>query len=109
MSSVAPSGRICSPAAVEPVKEIARTTGGTVIAAPTSPARPLKKLSTPFGIPAAAKASVNLSPESGASEDGLNTTVFPAIRAGAILRAGIETGKFHGVMTDTTPSGSRSV
>ena len=46
---------------------------------------------------------------SGASEEGLNTTVLPVTSAGAILRAGIEIGKFHGVMTLTTPSGSRAL
>ena len=46
---------------------------------------------------------------SGASEEGLKTTALPVISAGAILRAGIEIGKFHGVITETTPSGSRAL
>jgi len=41
------------------------------------------------------------------SDDGLKTTVLPVTSAGAILRAGIDTGKFHGEITVTTPSGSR--
>ena len=52
-------------------------------------------------------ASTRRMPDSGASEEGLNTTVLPVMSAGAILRAGIEAGKFHGEMTVTTPSGSR--
>src|SRR5204862_7424250 len=99
---------ICAPAAVEPVKEMARTTGDSVITGPTSPAAPVMKLSAPLGNPACASASARRKPESGASEEGLNTTVLPVTSAGAILRAGIDTGKFHGVITLTTPRRSRA-
>ncbi|MNT76770.1 hypothetical protein D3C72_2158170 [compost metagenome] len=34
------------------------------------------------------------------------TTVQPAAKAGAILRAIIASGKFHGVIAATTPTGS---
>ena len=74
---------------------------------PTSPARPVTKFSTPLGQPACTSASVKRKPDSGASEEGLKTTVFPMARAGAILRAGMEAGKFQGEITVTTPSGSR--
>ncbi len=40
---------------------------------------------------------------------GFHTTVLPAARAGAIFHAGIWIGKFHGVITPTTPSGLRTV
>ena len=36
-------------------------------------------------------------------------TALPAISAGAIFQAGIASGKFHGVMHATTPSGWRVV
>jgi hypothetical protein len=39
----------------------------------------------------------------------LKTTVLPVISAGAILRAGIEIGKFQGVIAVATPSGSRAL
>ncbi|HVW45320.1 MAG TPA: hypothetical protein VHC18_28610 [Amycolatopsis sp.] len=43
---------------------------------------------------------------SGVSVAGLMTTAFPAMSAGASLRAGVRNGSFHGVMSSTTPSGS---
>ena len=42
------------------------------------------------------------------SSAGLHTTVQPAASAGAILRAIIAAGKFHGVIAATTPTGSFS-
>ena len=39
----------------------------------------------------------------------MNTTVLPATSAGAIFQAGMQTGKFQGVMQATTPSGWRTV
>ena len=38
---------------------------------------------------------------------GLKTTVFPQTSAGAIFQDGIAIGKFHGVITPTTPIGCR--
>ena len=40
---------------------------------------------------------------------GLNTTVLPNASAGAIFHAGIAIGKFHGVISPTTPIGSRVI
>ncbi len=40
---------------------------------------------------------------------GLNTTVLPATSAGAIFQDGIAIGKFHGVITPTTPIGIRTL
>ena len=37
------------------------------------------------------------------------TTVFPYASAGAAFHAGIAAGKFHGVISATTPSGRRVV
>ena len=51
-------------------------------------------------------AAASRSPISGVIGDGLNTTVFPAASAGPILRLARLSGKFHGVMTPTTPTGS---
>ena len=43
---------------------------------------------------------------SGVADEGRSTTVQPAARAGAILRAIMEDGKFQGVIAPTTPTGS---
>ncbi len=51
-------------------------------------------------------AAASRSPISGVIGDGLKTTVFPAANAGPILRLARLSGKFHGVMTPTTPTGS---
>ena len=40
---------------------------------------------------------------------GLNTTVLPATSAGTIFQDGIAIGKFHGVITPTTPIGIRTL
>ena len=45
---------------------------------------------------------------SGATEAGFNTTVLPQISAGASFQAGIALGKFHGVISATTPTGLRT-
>ena len=64
-------------------------------------------LSTPAGTPASCASSTRASEVSGVSSAGLQTTVQPAARAGAILRAIMAAGKFQGVMAATTPTGSR--
>ena len=46
---------------------------------------------------------------SGVSSAGLNTTVLPQTSAGAIFQVGIAIGKFHGVITPTTPTGIRTL
>ena len=62
--------------------------------------------STPGGTPASCASSTSASEVSGVSSAGLPTTVQPAASAGAILRAIIASGKFHGVIAATTPTGS---
>ena len=44
---------------------------------------------------------------SGAADAGFSTTVLPQISAGASFHAGIALGKFHGVISPTTPIGLR--
>ncbi|MCY1235973.1 hypothetical protein D9M72_486070 [compost metagenome] len=65
-------------------------------------------LSTPAGMPACCASHTSASAVSGVSSAGLATTVQPAASAGAILRAIIASGKFHGVIAATTPTGSFS-
>ena len=64
--------------------------------------------STPAGTPASSASLTSASEVSGVSSAGLATTVQPAASAGAILRAIMAAGKFHGVMVATTPTGSFS-
>ena len=40
---------------------------------------------------------------------GLKTTVLPQTSAGTIFQDGIAIGKFHGVITPTTPIGVRTL
>ena len=65
--------------------------------------------STPFGTPARSKMDTTAVAVAGVSDAGLKTTVLPLTSAGAIFHTGIATGKFHGVMQATTPTGSRTV
>ena len=46
--------------------------------------------------------------ESGVISDGLMTMQFPAASAGAIFQLVNMSGKFHGTIWPTTPTGSRS-
>jgi hypothetical protein len=57
--------------------------------------------------PASTNAAASRSPISGVIGEGLKTTVLPAASAGPILRLARLSGKFHGVITATTPTGSR--
>ena len=45
----------------------------------------------------------------GVADAGLRTRVLPAARAGATFHAAIISGKFHGMIAPTTPTGSRRV
>ncbi len=46
---------------------------------------------------------------SGVSSAGFSTSVLPAASAGPIFQEAIASGKFQGVISPTTPSGSRKV
>ncbi len=60
-------------------------------------------------MPASSAISANRSAVSGVSSAGLSTAVFPAASAGASFQEAITSGKFHGTISPTTPSGSRTV
>ena len=51
----------------------------------------------------------NSSAVSGVSSAGFSTTVLPAASAGPSFQEAIVSGKFQGVISPTTPSGSRNV
>jgi hypothetical protein len=60
-------------------------------------------------MPASAASSANRSAVSGVSPAGFSTTVLPAASAGASFQEAMVSGKFHGTISPTTPSGSRKV
>ena len=66
-------------------------------------------MSTPSGIPASIASSPIRIAVSGVSSAGFRTTVLPAASAGAKPQPAMGIGKFHGTITDTTPSGSWKV
>ena len=70
---------------------------------------PTTTLITPSGMPASSASSAKRSAESGVSSAGFSTTVLPAASAGPSFHAAIASGKFHGTISPTTPSGSRTV
>ena len=72
---------------------------------PIAGASPVRRLSTPAGMPARSANSPSASAVSGVSGAGLATTVQPTASAGATLRVIMAAGKFHGVIAATTPIG----
>jgi hypothetical protein len=61
------------------------------------------------GIPAVSARRASSIAEADVISDGFSTIVLPAARAGASDMMAMNVGEFHGVITPTTPSGSRSV
>ena len=97
------------PTAVLPVNEIALTSGCATSGSPTSGPSPWTMLSTPVGKPMPAASSPSSVAVCGVTSDGLATTVLPAASAGAIFQVNRYSGRFHGEIVPTTPSGWRSV
>src|SRR3954454_10584144 len=97
------------PTSVEPVNAIFATSGCSTSRVPHSRPGPATTLTTPSGSPASTASFSNSTAVSGVSSAGFSTIVLPAARAGASFHAAIVSGKFHGVMSPTTPSGSRKV
>ena len=100
---------ICLPVEVSPVNAILSMPGWSTIIWPTDAPGPVITLSTPAGTPASTAASARASAVSGVWLAGLMITVLPQARAGATFHAVSSSGKFHGTMAATTPTGSRSV
>ena len=99
---------ISRPTSVEPVKATLSTPSWAASAAPASP-NPVTMLTTPAGSPASSISSPSRSAESGVCSAGLSTTVTPAASAGPSFQAAISSGKFHGMICPTTPTGSLRV
>ena len=96
------------PVADEPVNETLATSGCAISAWPTSPA-PFTTLKAPAGMPASTARSAIRNSTSGVNSLGLTTTVQPVVSAAAIFQMPIISGKFHGTIAATTPTGSRRV
>ncbi len=95
------------PTAVEPVKEIIATSGWAASAPPGS-ASPGSTCSTPAGSPASSNSRASRTPpETAVCTSGFRMTALPRASAGATARADRISGKFHGLITPTTPSGTR--
>ncbi|VWB90748.1 hypothetical protein BLA6993_04328 [Burkholderia lata] len=95
------------PTRVEPVNDSLRTTDELVSVSPIATASPDTTLNTPAGTPARSASTASANADSGVSSDGFSTIVQPAASAGPALRVIIASGKFHGVIAATTPTGSR--
>ncbi len=91
------------PVAAEPVN-ITMSTSSTS-AAPVSP-RPVATWKVPSGRPHSASISAISSEVRGVTSDGFSTTALPAARAGMQSPNELLSGKFHGPITPTTPSGA---
>ncbi len=70
---------------------------------------PGSTLNTPSGTPASATSAARRIALNGERSEGLRTTELPAASAGAIFHDAINSGKFHGTITATTPTGSRVI
>ncbi len=99
----------CWPTSVEPVKPIFATSGCSISRCPTTEPLPATMLTTPSGNPASSASSPSRSVESGVSSAGFSTTVLPHASAGPSFHEAMLSGKFQGVISPTTPSGSRNV
>src|SRR6185312_1650681 len=98
-----------APTALEPVNEMPRTAECSSSGVPTLGPIPCTTLNTPGGSLAATAVSARSDATCADISDGLSTTVLPNASAGAAFQSGIASGKFHGVMSATTPNGSCSV
>ena len=105
----AASAMIADPISVEPVNPTLETRGSVTSALPTLDPGPGRTDIVPSGSPASARISASRSSESGVSDAGLTTIVFPHASAGESFHVAITSGKFHGVISAHTPTGSRSV
>ena len=97
------------PVSVCPVKATLLTFLCDTRASPISAPEPCTTFSTPGGSPAELMTSMAFCVASGVVDAGFSTTVQPVARAGQTLFAINVSGKFHGVIAATTPTGRRIV
>ena len=84
----------------EPVRMTPPTRESVTSARPTSSSGQGTNCKTSRGTPAAQRACASPQPTSTASGAGLRTTALPAASAASTPPAGMESGKFHGGVTD---------
>ena len=104
----ADSARRCRPTAVEPVNVSLRSRGSASSASVASSSDETTTFRTPGGAPAPSTISASARADSGVRADGRSTTVQPAASAAATPRAGIASGKFHGLTIRQGPRGDGS-
>ena len=97
------------PTSVEPVNTILRTSGWVTNRSPITEPLPGNTWNTSSGSPASSASSPSRIVVSGVHSAGLMSTALPAASAGAKPHDAIGIGKFHGVITPMTPSGSLKV
>ena len=96
---------ISRPVVVSPVKATFATRSLLASGLPASTPKPLTMFSTPSGSRSPISWA-NSRIEAGVCSAGLRTTQLPAAIAGASFQVAISSGKFHGMICATTPSGS---
>lgn len=99
---------ISLPTSVDPVNAILSIPGCRTIILPTSD-RPVTMFKTPAGTPASTANSPNRSALRDVRLAGFHTIVLPQASAGPSFQEANRSGKFHGTMSPTTPTGSRNV
>ena len=106
----APFSMMRCPTAVEPVNEIMSTFGESVSSSPTRWSDDVTTLTTPGGmsVRSAIRRPRNVAFH-GVSGAGLTISVLPVASACPTLCSVTSTGKFHGTMAPTTPTGSRQI
>src|SRR5258708_7776693 len=92
------------PTAVEPVNAILSMPGCCTIALPTEPG-PVTILITPGGTPASIANFPNRNVVNDVWLAGFQTIVFPQASAGPTFQEASSSGKFHGTINPTTPTG----
>lgn len=97
----------CLPILVEPVKVMQSTSMCMASASPTVLPKPGSTLNTPSGMPASLARPAMRRAVSGDFSEGFRITELPVASAGPSFQQAITSGKFHGTMAATTPSGSR--
>ena len=108
MSRSAAAPAIRRPVATEPVKAILRTSGWSTSGAGVR-AVAADDVEHPVGQPGSRASSPSSSVLVEVASAALTTRVLPAASAGAISLAAWFSGAFQGVITPTTPHGSRRV
>ncbi|MNT77028.1 hypothetical protein D3C72_2161000 [compost metagenome] len=97
-----------APVADSPVKVMPSMSGCVVRNSPAeSGPNPCARFSTPAGSPAWSATSANSVAVLGVTSDGFMITVLPNASAGATFQVNSSSGRFHGEITPTTPSGLR--